>query len=354
IYNQCWEDPRLDQEALKIGPKDRVMVLTSAGCNSLNYLLHQPERVDAVDMNHRQNSLLELKVAGFKSLNYEDFFAIFGEGQHVHIEKIYKRQLRRHLSPIAQEYWDKRIEVFTPGSWRKTFYYHGTSGLVAQFMNHYISFRKMRDPVERAFEAKTLDAQKGIYYNELKPKFWNDFMRWISRRGLTMSSLGVPRSQFLQIENYYNGGMAQFIEDCLEAVFANLPLADNYFYRLYLFGSYSKTCCPEYLKEENFDKMKSLIDRVHIHNSSVLDFLKKGGFSVTCFSLLDHMDWLYQKYAEVLRLQWEALLKKSTEQTRIIWRSASLNVDFIDPLNVRLGGERFKVGDVLNYNNKSI
>ena len=39
IYNTCWEDPALDREALGLGPADRVMVITSAGCNALDYLL---------------------------------------------------------------------------------------------------------------------------------------------------------------------------------------------------------------------------------------------------------------------------------------------------------------------------
>jgi S-adenosylmethionine:diacylglycerol 3-amino-3-carboxypropyl transferase len=31
VYNQCWEDPALDQEALTLGPGDRVLAITSAG-----------------------------------------------------------------------------------------------------------------------------------------------------------------------------------------------------------------------------------------------------------------------------------------------------------------------------------
>ena len=37
VYNTCWEDPRLDREALRLGPDDDVLVITSAGCNALDY-----------------------------------------------------------------------------------------------------------------------------------------------------------------------------------------------------------------------------------------------------------------------------------------------------------------------------
>src|SRR6516162_10556547 len=61
VYNTCWEDPRLDREALDLGPFDRVVVITSAGCNALDYVLEGPEHIHAVDVNFRQNALLDLK-----------------------------------------------------------------------------------------------------------------------------------------------------------------------------------------------------------------------------------------------------------------------------------------------------
>ena len=39
VYNQCWEDPAVDGAALALTPADRVLVITSAGCNALDYAL---------------------------------------------------------------------------------------------------------------------------------------------------------------------------------------------------------------------------------------------------------------------------------------------------------------------------
>ena len=63
VYNTCWEDPRLDRVALDIGADDNILVITSAGCNALDYALTSPNHVYAVDMNPRQNALLELKLS---------------------------------------------------------------------------------------------------------------------------------------------------------------------------------------------------------------------------------------------------------------------------------------------------
>lgn len=352
VYNQCWEDPRLDHEALDFQKTDNVLMITSAGCNALDYLLKTPQKIHAVDMNYRQNALLELKLSSLRNLEYVDFFKLFAYGAHENIDKIYPRFLRPSLPEYAQTYWDKNISFFKQGGWRPTFYYHGTSGLVARLMTHYLSLKGVQDWILQAFAAKTLNEQKDIYFSYLKPVFWNDLLRWIARRGATMSALGVPRSQFLQIEAHYRGGMAQFIEDCLESVFAHLRLNDNYFWHLYLFGSYSKECSPNYLKESSFSHLKENSHRIQTHTTSLLDFLKNHDEPVHKVSLLDHMDWLYQKHSSILREQWQELIRHSTPDTRIIWRSASLKVDFVDSLPIKTQNQWSYVGDHLSYNTK--
>jgi S-adenosylmethionine-diacylglycerol 3-amino-3-carboxypropyl transferase len=79
VYNQCWEDPAVDRQALGLTRGDRVLVITSAGCNALDYAL-LGARVVAVDVNPRQNHLLELKRAGIRALDFDSFFTLFGEG----------------------------------------------------------------------------------------------------------------------------------------------------------------------------------------------------------------------------------------------------------------------------------
>ena len=112
VYNTCWEDPRLDRKALQLTKDDRVLVITSAGCNALDYSLCNPAHVYAVDMNPRQNALLELKMAAIRKFEYEDFYALFGEGHHTRAKELYASTLRSELGPFAQDYWDKWIKFF--------------------------------------------------------------------------------------------------------------------------------------------------------------------------------------------------------------------------------------------------
>ena len=95
VYNTCWEDPRLDHQALNLTAEDTILVITSAGCNALDYALAGPKQVVAVDMNPRQNALLDLKLAAIRNLQYEDFFAMFGNGRL----PARRRFMRRNFGP---------------------------------------------------------------------------------------------------------------------------------------------------------------------------------------------------------------------------------------------------------------
>src|SRR5215203_998538 len=82
VYNQIWEDPRVDLQALELNRDSRVLTISSGGCNALNYLLENPQSVTAVDLNRHHIYLLNLKIAALEFLpSYEDFFNFFGYGK---------------------------------------------------------------------------------------------------------------------------------------------------------------------------------------------------------------------------------------------------------------------------------
>src|ERR1700761_4555274 len=78
VYNQIWEDPAIDLEALQLGPGHRVVTIASGGCNLLNYLVADPAAIEAVDLNPAHIALTRLKLAAMKLLpDYETFFQFF-------------------------------------------------------------------------------------------------------------------------------------------------------------------------------------------------------------------------------------------------------------------------------------
>lgn len=350
VYNTCWEDPRLDRVALEFGPTDNVLVITSAGCNALDYALTSPNHVHAVDMNPRQNALLDLKKAGIKGLEYEDFFKFFGDGYHPNARKIYESKLKSQLPDWSKEFWDKKLKFFENP--KRTFYFRGTSGTFARWIKFYTEkVIKVRGAIEEIENAKSVAEQRKIYEEKLREKFWTSLIRFAMRRDTTLSMLGVPRAQRRQIEMQYEGGIVKFVQDCVEAVFAKLPFQDNYFWQVYLHGYYKKNCCPEYLTEAGFAGLKSgLVDRVSTHTDSVQGFLEKHNGQISRFILLDHMDWLSDKFFPLLESEWQAIIAKASPNARVIWRSGGLRTDFISQVRVNLGGKQRKIEEFLTYN----
>jgi S-adenosylmethionine-diacylglycerol 3-amino-3-carboxypropyl transferase len=351
IYNTCWEDPALDRVALDFQPHDRVLVISSAGCNALDYLLAGAGEVNAVDMNPIQNALLELKAAGIRRLDHGTFFEMFGKGRCPTAEEAYHDALREDLSPVARKYWDKHIRFFTRGRWRNSFYFRGTSGLVAKLvMSNIMTLHRLRRPIHRLVHAKTLPEQKAIYDDEIRDAIWTPWLRWFLARGMTMSLLGVPGPQAQQIVRQYPGGLVRFIRDSVEVVMTKLPLSSNYFWRVYIQGHYTPECCPEYLKPDNFQRLKAgAIDGLKIHTSTVTNFLQKAEPGISKFVLLDHMDWMALRYPHALVEEWNAILGRCRSGSRVIYRSAGLTVDYLDHLKVRYRGRESELGGLLRF-----
>ncbi|MCI0360863.1 MAG: BtaA family protein [Planctomycetaceae bacterium] len=349
VYNTCWEDPRLDRVALAIKPADNVLVITSAGCNALDYALCAPNHVYAVDMNPRQNALLDLKIAGIKSLEFEDFFRLFGYGFHPDARRLYQRRMRERLPAWSQTYWDRWIKFFDNKT--RPFYFRGTSGAFARMIKIYTDrVIRVRPHIDAILEAKTLAEQREIYEKHLRERFWSRPMRFAMNRDTTLSMVGVPKAQRKQVETQYQGGVVKFVQDAVEAVFCKLPLSDNYFWRVYMKGEYSRGCCPEYLKAENFDLLKrGLVERVSTHTDSVQGFLDKHTGQISRYVLLDHMDWLSDKFFPLLELEWQGILARAAPGTRIIWRSGGLRTDFIERVNVTTGGRQRPLPELLTF-----
>ena len=351
VYNTCWEDPAVDRQALNISGDDTILVITSAGCNALDYALAGPRRVHAVDANPRQTALLELKLAGIRRLEFDDFFALFGQGRHPRFEELYRDTLRRDLSPFAQQFWDDAGQWFNRRNPRNTFYFHSLSGRVAVLFRHYVDLQpQLRCAVDDLVDAKSLDQQREIYDSRIAPRMWGPSMNWALSRQITMSMLGVPAPQHDEVRKQHTGGVPGFVRDAIEYVFRCLPLWSNYFWRVYVRGAYTRDCCPEYLKPDNFLALKTgLADRITHHTCTVTEMLQGVRPRISKFVLLDHMDWLGSFRPDALREEWAALLECAAPGARTIFRSAHAQPAYLDTLTVPGTGRNRNLRELLSF-----
>ncbi len=328
IYNTCWEDPRCDRQLLQFDTDSRVVMITSAGCNALDYLLDHPQHIHCVDMNPRQNALLALKLALFEQGTYEQLWQVFGLGTYAQIDTLYQRSLRAALPAYAQQYWDEHLHFFRPDGLRRSFYYYGTSGLFAWLLTQYLRSRpRLYSQVEQLFHAEDLEQQRALYY-AVEEKLLSQLVSWALRQHLTLCLLGVPRSQQLLFKNNYRDGVAGFARHCLRNVFTRLPIRDNYFYQLYFHGNYTADCAPSYLLPQHFETIQSRSSCISTHTTTISAFLQENPGSYSHFILLDHQDWLAANDLPALEEEWRLILANSRPGTRILLRSAAEQIDF--------------------------
>jgi S-adenosylmethionine-diacylglycerol 3-amino-3-carboxypropyl transferase len=331
IYNTSWEDPRIDRELLKLEGASRVVMITSAGCNALDYLLDGPAEIHTVDVNFRQNALLELKLAMIRRGNFGDLFEMFGIGSHSDYKKVY-RSVQKDLPDFARRYWDDHVKFFDPGGLKKTFYYHGTAGSAAWLLGGALFKSKpnIKNFALCLLDAGSIEEQREVYAL-LEPKIWDGLSNWLIRQRLVMTLLGVPRQQVKLIDDHYPGGLASYIKDKLRHVMSELPASENYFWRVYLTGSYTLSCCPNYLRSRNLATLAGLAPRLRTHTCDISSFLRRNPGVYTHYVLLDHQDWLAWHDPEALREEWELILANSRPGTKILMRSAGLELDFVPP-----------------------
>lgn len=326
IYNTCWEDPRIDRELLELTPESTVVAITSAGCNVLDYLLDGPAAISAVDVNFRQNATLALKLALFRAKDHRALFSLFGRGGDPGYRDIYA-SLKSFLPVWAQKFWDEKIAYFNPMGMRCSFYWRGATGDFAWVFNRLLLNGK-KSKALALLAAGSLAEQKRMY-DRLEPHLFNRAISWLLRQPGAMAFVGVPKPQMRLIEDHHPGGLGGYVQDKLRRVFTKVPIRDNYFWRVYLTGSYSEDCCPGYLRPGNFSLLRARLHQIKVHTATITAFLESHPGVYSHFVLLDHLDWLAWHDTDALLAEWRQIFLNSRKGTKILFRSAGLDLSFL-------------------------
>lgn len=320
IYTICWEDAHVDRELLKLNNRSKVLMITSAGCNALEYLLDQPALIQCVDINPKQTALLELKLVLFKNSNYKDFFSFFGEGKSNNFQETFSK-VKVHLSKESQSIWDNDIEYFNPNG--GGFFSYGGSGMFARFLNWSVRKKGLQDGVKELILEKKKD-RRALIFNKIEKKLWNGFQKYLWKSPWLLSLAGVPKNQIEAA-----GDLNEFMREALKNVFIEQSSKTNPYWRLYLEGVYKPEFIPNYLKEENFEFLKAQSQKISFQTSDLISHLTQSRKNYSHFVLLDHMDWLIGKQDEILEKQWQEIITHSEQNAKILFRTAHPSLDFI-------------------------
>jgi betaine lipid synthase len=346
IYAFTWEDSRVDERLLKLGSDDVVLAITSAGDNILSYAIQSPARIHAVDLNPTQNHLLELKVASYQALAYEDFWKLFGEGKHPDFRSLLISKLSPHLSSRAFQYWLRHTEVFANDNGHGLYDTGGSRHGIRAFRWMARIFR-LKPAVQDLLDCRTLIEQREIWRNKIRPVLLSKLVCKfvVSQESFLWSALGVPKNQLAMIEKDHAESEAvkgpnptskksrshaiwNYMVNTLDPVAEETHIGtNNPYYHVCITGKFSHRCHPEYLDPDAHRKLSqpNALDGLRIHTDELDEVIARiTPGTLTVAVIMDSMDW-FDPGAPAAAAQITKLNRALKMGGRVLLRSSALN-----------------------------
>lgn len=292
LYAQCWEDPHLDRTAFRIQPHDVVFTITSGGCNALTFLLDNPRKVIALDINQFQNFLLELKIRAFEVLSYEALLQFLGVRDSRCRRELYQR-VRSGLTRPAREYWDYQGTKIDRG-----IIHCGRYEGYMKFLRTWLRGLIGRGVIEALYRARTVDERIQIYRSEWENIWWRVFTGILLSRALM--TLFFDRAFFAYLDRDFSFG--DHFAGRIEYALTRLPMRENYFLSYILLGRYyDEDHLPTYLARENYEIIRRRLDRIEIVTESCERYFKsRADSSISKFNFTNILEWMSPEETEQL------------------------------------------------------
>jgi S-adenosylmethionine-diacylglycerol 3-amino-3-carboxypropyl transferase len=323
VYNQIWEDPDVDLEALDLKPEHRVLTIASGGCNVLNYLAADPRQIVAVDLNPNHIALTRLKLLALKNLpDYETFFRFFGHANDKANRAAYDTYLRRALDDDTREYWEKnrplrgrRINMFGKNLYRY--------GLLGRFIGILHVVAKLHGKkLEPILAARTPEEQRRLFERDIAPLFDYKSIKLLSKSPVSLYAIGIPPAQYDEL--VASGDPVAVLRERVERLACDFPINENYFAWQAFGRGYDvehKEAVPDYLRRETYDMIRTRTGKVEVHHASLTDFLEaQAPQSLHRYVLLDAQDWMNKDQITAL---WREIDRTAdARDARVIFRTA--------------------------------
>jgi S-adenosylmethionine-diacylglycerol 3-amino-3-carboxypropyl transferase len=311
VFTHNWEDPESDHSALQIKRDESVMAITSGACNVLGFLLFDPEVIYSLDINPTQSYLLELKIAAMKSLKFNEFLDFSGLRPTRNRVNHYE-QMKSLLSPEAIHFWNDKMNRIEKG-----FIMGGQYEKFIKIAGKFIKLLQGRKRVLNLFEEKSQKEQEAYF-----DKFWDTKRfhylfkvlfnkRMLAKRGLVADYFHFDDGSKSFSESFYNRS---------KKAFRDIPIKGNYFLSLYLLGKYqNEQEVPAYLKKENYEIIKSRLDRIKNITGDAQSWIDSmPDESINCFALSNICELMSEKDTHRL---FSGVYHKARDGARVIFRN---------------------------------
>ena len=329
VYNQIWEDPAVDLEALDLKSHHRLITIASGGCNVLNYLTAAPERIIAVDLNPNHIALTRLKLQALEHLpDHEAFFRFFGVAKDDVNRQVFDNFLSKRLDSETRNYWERRVPLHGRriNMFARNLYRYGLLGRFIGVLH--VVARLHGKKLQDVLAAKNPEEQRALFDRTIAPLFDNRLVRFLSRMPVTYYGLGIPPAQYDElVAAASDGNPVTTLRERVERLACDFPIADNYFAWQAFGRGYdikNRVALPAYLQAENYEAIKSRVNRVETHHASMTDFLsQQPARSLHRYVLLDAQDWMTAEQATALWTQIDRTA--DARDARVIFRTAGMD-----------------------------
>ena len=288
-YASCWEDTENLLRAGTIKDKTCVSVI-SGGDNTFSLLTENPAHIIGFDLNPKQIALFKLKASAFRTLSYEELLEFLG---------IYPCENRLGLFDSLPLEDDVR-KSFQPDVIEKGIIHAG------KFEHYFQLFRKRIIPLfstgERFREFAVLDntdIQKEYFRKYIDTRRFRIICR-IFFGARAMGKHGRDRSFYRYVSDKENQGN-EIIDRFIFGI-SNTVNRTNPYLRYICTSNYAPEALPFYLRKENFEKIRSGLDRIEIRQGDLLNLKEiKADF----FNLSDIFEYMstfdFRRNTAVLR-----------------------------------------------------
>ena len=282
-YSFGYEDPLIEDGALKLKATDTVLCITGSGDRPLHALANSPKKVIAIDANLTQNHLLQLKVAAMKALDFEEYLSFLGACPHPNRISVLNKL---PLPKLSQEFWQRHKRwlkqgVLFKGHIERTCFF-GASGL--QML--------LGKQINALFSFNDIHAQN-IFLNTV----WNPlplrrilsiFLHpFFCRRVIGDPTLYANIDPSIHPSTYIYDRMINFLSHTLARKSALLSF--------FLKGTVPKEAFPLYLTKPGFMKIKPNLERLEIVTEPLIPYLTQSEEeSFDAFSLSNIASYMNQ------------------------------------------------------------
>jgi len=307
-YASFHEDGRSERIALKLRPTDRVLCLTGSGARPLELLLDgPPKEIVALDWNPAQGYLLELKIAVFQAMQYEEAMGFLGLLPHPQRADRY-RDLRDTISTEAQAFWDRRQKSISAG-----FFFDGRWERFLERLSRVSRLTRGR-VINELIQSNSVAEQHATWTNRWDGILWRLFLRTVSHRLFVKFLLREPGMEFVlndvSISDYLSSRFEQASQTFL---FRDSP----WMWALMKGRIEIDGPLPEHLQFANYETIKPRLNAITIACGGLKETLAVDETGYDAYSLSDFASYCDQPtHAEI----WRLLLERSHAEARFCER----------------------------------